>query len=130
MEKDTENSKLRDMNGNSLRDGDLVMVLLEKPVLVGIVQLTTPSALLAKDKNPFGVIKVIGNVSIPFDPAKMQIMRQIAKLVDPRAEALVEAIASNEQVRRAAAVPLPEKEPAVESPAGPILVSDSKDKEA
>jgi|HubBroStandDraft_2_1064218.scaffolds.fasta_scaffold148610_2 hypothetical protein len=87
-------SLLKDMNGNSLREGDLVMVLLEKPVLVGfIAEIREPSVLTSRDKNPMGVMTVKGQISIPFNPKQIQFLRQTAKLVDPRAEALVAAIA-------------------------------------
>lgn len=103
MAEDTQevNSLLKDMNGNSLREGDLVMVLLEKPVLVGfITKLHTPSILTSKDKSQPGIMTVTGTVSIPFNPRSASFLQQAAKLVDPRAENLVNAIADSFRNRK------------------------------
>lgn len=92
-QKEERASLLRDMNGNSIREGDLVMVLLEKPVLVGFVsEIKEPSVLTSREKNPPGVITVTGTIKIPFAPNQLQILRQTAKLVDPRSEALIDAL--------------------------------------
>ncbi len=114
---------LKDMNGNNLRQGDLVMVLLEKPVLVGFVsEIKEPSILTSRDKNPPGVLTVTGTIKIPFAPNVLQILRQTAKLVDPRSEALVDAITRHVDENNAD-IKLPKREePTVENPAGPTLV--------
>jgi hypothetical protein len=105
------------MNGNGLREGDLVIVLLEKPVLVGfITAIKEPSVLTARDKNPPGVLTVTGTISIPFAPNQIQFLRQTAKLVDPRSEALVNALSG------IADIPLTKKEPTAENSVGPSLV--------
>lgn len=132
-------SLLRDMNGNALREGDLVMVLLEKPVLVGFIsEIKEPSVLTTRDKNPPGVLTVTGTIKIPFAPNQLQILRQTAKLVDPRAEGLINAITDSvnkgrlnpEQPIGVATIPadikLPtKKEPVVENPTGSSLVPES-----
>lgn len=87
---ENQQEKLFCMNGNALREGDLVMVLLEKPVLTGFVTKIETSLL---GKEPHGVITVTGTIRMQFDPRKPQIMRQTAKLVDPRSEQLVNALA-------------------------------------
>ena len=118
-------SLLRDMNNNALRKGDLVMVLLEKPMLVGFIsEIVEPSIVTARDKNQPGVLVVTGTIRIPFAPNVLQILRQTAKLVDPRAEALVDAITKHVNAG-AADVELPKKEPVVEKPTGPTLVPDA-----
>jgi hypothetical protein len=94
-------SLLRDMNGNVLRKGDLVLVMLEKPILVGfIADIKEPSILTNRDKNPVGVVTVQGSVRLPFKPNQVQILAQTAKLVDPRAESFVNALA--QQVKQGA----------------------------
>ena len=120
-------SLLRDMNGNALREGDLVMVLLEKPVLVGFIsEIKEPSVLTTRDKNPPGVLTITGTIKIPFAPNVLQILRQTAKLVDPRSEALVAALTRHvAEGVGAANMKLPKKEPVVENPTGPSLVPDS-----
>ena len=118
-------SLLRDMNMNQLREGDLVMVLLEKPVLVGFIsEIKEPSVITSRDKNQPGVLTITGTVKIPFAPNVLQILRQTAKLVDPRAEALVDALTRHSGASHAD-VELPtKKEPVVENPTGPSLVPD------
>ena len=119
-------SLLRDMNGNVIRQGDLVMVLLEKPVLVGFISsIEEPSILTSRDKNPPGVLTITGTIKIPFAPNVLQILRQTAKLVDPRAEALVDAITKRVNAGAADVELPPKKEPVVENPTGPSLVPDS-----
>lgn len=125
---ENQQEKLFCMNGNVLREGDLVMVLLEKPVLTGFVTKIETSLL---GKEPHGVITVTGTIRMQFDPRKPQIMRQTAKLVDPRSEALIQ-----ELTRRAAESKLPssadldhvvdEKE-ASEKTTGPSLVITDKE---
>ena len=118
-------SLLRDMNGNVLREGDLVMVLLEKPVLVGFIsEIKEPSVLTSREKNPPGVLTVTGTIKIPFAPNQLQILRQTAKLVDPRAEALVDAITKHVNAG-AAGIELPPKKEASEKTTGPSLVPDA-----
>jgi hypothetical protein len=115
---------LRDMNGNALRQGDLVMVLLEKPVLVGFIsEIAEPSILTARDKNPPGVITITGTIKLPFAPNVIQILRQTAKLVDPRSEALVNALTQHVNASHAD-VELPTKKEAEPKP-GPSLVPSS-----
>ena len=119
---------LRDMNGNVLRQGDLVMVLLEKPVLVGFIsEITEPSILTTRDKNPPGVLVVTGTIRIPFAPNVVQILRQTAKLVDPRSEALVGALMQHVKAGTAdIELPPPsENKKEAESKPGPSLVPDS-----
>ena len=120
-------SLLRDMNGNVLREGDLVMVILEKPVLVGfITKINTPSIITGANKSQPGIMSVAGTVSIPFNPRQVNLLQQTAKLVDPRAETLVNAIADS--VRRGRAdVKLPETESGTEGvkATGPTLVSSA-----
>lgn len=82
-----------DMNGNPLREGDLVMILLEKPALVGfITEMQTPSVLTSKAEQAPGIMVVNGRISIPFDPRRAQYLRQTAKLVNPGAENFVNKI--------------------------------------
>ena len=113
-------SLLRDMNGNVIRQGDLVMVLLEKPVLVGFISsIEEPSILTSRDKNPPGVLTITGTIKIPFAPNVLQILRQTAKLVDPRSEALVDALSAMADAQ------LPtKKEPTAENSVGPSIVPD------
>jgi len=116
-QKEEKVSLLRDMNGNSLREGDLVMVLLEKPVLVGfIAEIKEPSILTNRDKNPVGVLTVKGQISLPFQVNQLTFLRQTAKLVDPRSEALVAAITQMAKTK---------EEPVVENPTGPALIPDA-----
>jgi hypothetical protein len=120
------------MNGNILREGDLVMVLLEKPALVGFInKINTPSILTNRDKNPIGTMTVAGTITLPFDPSKINILRQTAKLVDPNSETLINAIMSGAKNAKAAALtPLPsaadldavEKEKEAVEKTGPSLV--------
>jgi hypothetical protein len=126
-------AKLRDMNGNPLRQGDLVMVLLEKPMLVGfITEINEPSILTTRSKDQIGVITVTGTVKLMFKPTEIQMMRQMAKLVDPNSEALISAIMQHAKTG-AADIHLPPKveaekqEPAPAQPqaeAGPRLVPE------
>ena len=118
---------LRDMNGNALRQGDLVMVLLEKPVLVGFIsEITEPSILTTRDKNPPGVLVVTGTIRIPFAPNVVQILRQTAKLVDPRSETLVAALMHRSQASAAdIKLPPPEDKKEAEQQPGPSLVPDA-----
>ena len=118
-------SLLRDMNNNTLRQGDLVMVLLEKPMLVGFIsEIVEPSIITSRDKNQPGVLVVTGTIKIPFAPNVLQILRQTAKLVDPRAEALVDAITKHVGASHAVVELPPKKEPVVENSTGPSLVPD------
>lgn len=129
-----EENKLRDMNGNLLREGDLVMVMLDKPFCTGyITSIDVPSILSAGKANPTtGIISVQALVRMAFDPRVMQVMRQVAKVVDPRAEALLAHMMNKSQTGTAAAdIKLPsaadldkvfdEKE-AAEKTSGPTLV--------
>lgn len=139
---DQDKSKLLDMNGNKLRVGDLVMVHLQRPFVMGnIVDITTPS-ILTKDLS-MGVVTIQAMVQLTYDPRKPQILQSVAKMVDPRSEAIVEALSAH--VNRDAAdmklppavhevgedkpVELPQedkKEPEVKEPSGPVLVEDKK----
>ena len=116
---------LHDMNSNELREGDLVMVLLEKPILVGFITKIDEPSVLTKEKRP-GIITVTGTTKLMFAPRQIQYMQQVAKLVDPRANALVNAIA--EQVNKAhahASVNTDKKESGAttENVSGPTLVT-------
>lgn len=128
---------LRDMNGNPLREGDLVMVILEKPLLVGfITELKEPSILTNRDKNPMGVMTVSGTIRLPFPPNQMHILKQTAKLVDPHSDALINALMNkSKEQREAAGMKLPDpptltpvakpngKEPEATTAPGPVLVT-------
>jgi hypothetical protein len=122
---------LRDMNGNALRQGDLVMVLLEKPILVGfITEIKEPSIIDPKEKNAPGVVVITGTTRIPFAPRRLQILGQTVKLVDPRAEALVDAITKH--VDKNATLPsvadldaVAKEKEASEQTTGPTLVKET-----
>ncbi len=119
-------SLLRDMNGNPLREHDLVMVLLEKPVLVGFIsEIKEPSILTNRDKNPVGVITVTGTIKLQFKPNEVQFMRQTAKLVDPRSDALVNSLMNDVRKKMSEAK---KEEPAsveTQTKAGPVVVQSS-----
>ncbi len=120
METNSENEVkiyLVDMNGNELREGDLVMVQLEKPMLVGFITKIDEPSILTKEKRP-GVMTVTGTVRLAFIPRQRQSMGQIAKLVDPRAKSFVAAIA--EQVRSTR-----ESEATHVNASGPTIVPDA-----
>lgn len=128
MEKNPENEVvvlLHDMNGNELREGDLVMVQLEKPMLIGFITKVDEPSILTKEKRP-GVVTVTGTVRLPFVPRQRQIMGQVAKLVNPAAEAFVNKL--SESIRQGVV----KKESVSESGAdgkatGPTLVVESTD---
>jgi hypothetical protein len=107
---------LRDMNSNDLREGDLVLVLLEKPILVGFITQIDEPSVLTKEKRP-GVITVTGTVKLPFVPRQLQYMQQVVKLVDPRANALVNALSA--QINK-------EQASAAKKESGPTLVPKSE----
>ena len=131
MATDSENSFLKDMNGNALREGDFVMILLDKPILVGFVtEIREPSVITSRDKNPPGIITITGTVRLPYQGNVLQVFRQVAKLLDPRSEGLVQALL-NHAKSGAADIKLPssadldavadEKE-AADKTSGPTLV--------
>jgi len=87
-------SLLKDMNGNSVREGDLVMVILDKPVVAGYVVAVKEPSLLVPNKQPQpGVVTIHGIVNIGFRPGQLTILGNVAKLVHPQSEAVVDAIA-------------------------------------
>lgn len=88
------NSPLRDMNGNTIREGDLVMVILDKPVVAGfVVSVREPSVLTPRKEQQHGVVTIHGIVNIGFRPGQITIMGNVAKLVHPQSQAIVEAVA-------------------------------------
>jgi hypothetical protein len=87
-------SPLRDMNGNVVREGDLVMVILDKPCVAGyVVSVREPSVLTPTKQQQPGVITIHGIVSIGFRPGQVTILGNVAKLVHPQSDAIVEAVA-------------------------------------
>lgn len=104
--------KVTDMNGNKLRKGDLVMVILDKPMLTGFITNIEEKLL---QKNPIGVITITGTLRIPYRPDVPQVLGQTAKLVDPRGEALVAAMMGEQRE----AVPVKAN--------GPILITDKEE---
>lgn len=94
-------SNLIDMNGNKLHEGDLVMVILDKPCVAGyIVKIEEPSVLVPTKQQKPGILRVHGIVNIAFQPGRPKLIGHIAKLVHPMSEAIVDAVAKDVEVRR------------------------------
>ena len=113
MEKDTKEqevaSLLKDMNGNSVREGDLVMVILDKPMVAGyVVAVKEPSLLVPNKQTQPGVVTIHGIVNIGFRSGQLTILGNVAKLVHPQSEAVVDAIA--ESVKKPRIFLTPQKE--------------------
>lgn len=104
------NSPLRDMNGNIVREGDLVMVILDKPVVAGyVVSVREPSVLTPTKQQQPGVVTIHGIVNIGFRPGQITVLGSVAKLVHPQSQALVDSIA--EQTKKQHYVLPIQKEP-------------------
>ncbi|SRR5260370_34478111 len=113
---------LHDMNSNELREGDLVIVLLEKPILVGFISKIEEPSILTKEKRP-GIITITGATKLMFIPRQPQYLQNVAKLVNPHAESFVNAIA--DKIRQGADASVHKKENETEGPKanGPTLVT-------